>query len=438
MTKLISLAAALLLAATGALAQTEIILDNVAPAFTTTGTWPTSTAVTGYVGSNYQTHEANGAPPSGVVVDNTDPGFSATGTWTASTAISGYLGANYQHHYANGEPPTAIVADNPAGSFSGTWPNSTSVGGYYGANYQTHAAGTGANVFTWSLNVANAGTYEVYARWTAHPNRATNAKYTVNHASGSSVATVNQEQQSGTWVLLGTYSFNAGGTTITLSDEANDYVIADAVMLVPPGAAPNTATWTLNVATAGSYNVYARWTAHPNRATDAKYTVNHASGATTVTANQEVNSGVWNLLGTYSFNAGNATVTLTDQANGYVIADAVMLAPPGAAPNTATWTPNVAQAGTYEVYARWTQHANRATNATYTVTHGQGTTNVPVNQQANGGVWNSLGTFQLAPGTTHKVALTDQANGYVIADAIRLVPVNLQPTLALYYIHPII
>jgi RHS repeat-associated protein len=207
-------------------------------------------------------------------------------------------------------------------------------------------------------------------------------------------------------------------------------------MIVPPGAAPNTATWTLNVASAGSYNVYARWTAHPNRATDAKYTVNHAGGATTVTTNQEANSGTWNLLGTYSFNAGNTTVTLTDQANGYVIADAVMLAPPGAQPNTATWTPNVAQAGTYEVYARWTASSNRATNATYTVTHGQGSTNVPVNQQANGGAWNLLGTFQLNPGSTHKVALTDLANGYVIADAIRLVPIQLQTSLTLYYVQP--
>ena len=34
-------------------------------------------------------------------------------------------------------------------------------------------------------------------------------------------------------------------------------------MLQPPEAAPNTATWSLNVASAGTYNVYARWTAYP-------------------------------------------------------------------------------------------------------------------------------------------------------------------------------
>jgi RHS repeat-associated protein len=112
-----------------------------------------------------------------------------------------------------------------------------------------------------------------------------------------------------------------------------------------------------------------------------------------------------------------------------------MLLPPGTAPNTATWTPNVAQAGQYEVYARWTQSANRATNATYTVTHAAGSSAIPVNQQQGGGVWNLLGTFSLSQGGMHKVSLTDQANGFVIADAIRLVPVAVQAEKKLYFIH---
>lgn len=333
--------------------------------------------------------------------------------------------------------PTAIVADNASGSQSGPnpWASSTSVGGYYGTNYQHRSAGTGANAFTWSLNVATAGTFDVYARWTQHPNRATNAKYTVSHAAGSNVVTVNQEAGGGSWNLLGTYAFNAGAATVSLSDEANDYVIADAVMLVPPGAAPNTATWTLSVPDAKNYRVYARWTQHPNRATDAKYTVTHAAGPSTLTVNQMAGGGGWVALGTWAFNAGSASVSLTDQANGYVIADAVMMVPTDAAGNTATWTPNVAQAGSYEVYARWTSHANRATNATYTVTHASGSTAVPVDQQQNGGVWNLLGTFNLSPGTAHRVTLTDEANGYVIADAVRLVPVSVQAQRKLYFVH---
>jgi YD repeat-containing protein len=245
----------------------EAILDNSSAAFSTTGTWPVSTAVAGYIGANYQSHEANGAPPSSLVVDNSDAGFSTTGTWTASTSVSGYVGANYQHHYANGEPPSSIVADNASGAAVGTWPASTSVGGYLGANYQVHVAGTGASTFTWTLNAPSAGSYGVYARWTQHPNRATNAKYTVNHAGGATVVTMNQELGGGLWNLLGTFNLAAGAVSVSLSDEANDYVVADGVMLVPPGALPNTATWSASLPSAGTYQVYARWTQHPNRAT---------------------------------------------------------------------------------------------------------------------------------------------------------------------------
>jgi len=434
MTRLLTLAVALL-ASLPAYGQTEIILDNESAAFSATGTWPASTVVSGYVGSNYQFHEANGAPPAAIVVDNTDPGFSVTGTWAASTAVSGYVGTNYQHHTANGEPPSAVVADNLSGTFTGTWPTSTSVGGYYATNYQTHAASTGTSSFTWTLNVASAGTYEVYARWTQHANRATNAKYTVNHAGGSDLVTVNQRVNGSSWQLLGTYSFGAGPATVSLSDNADGYVIADAVMIVPPGAAPNTATWSASIPSAGTYEVYARWTQQPNRASNAKYTVNHAGGSELVTVDQRAGGGTWNLLGVYSFGAGAASVSITDQADGFVIADAVMFLPPGASANTATWTPNVAQGGQYEVYARWTAHPNRASDAGYTVTHSGGSTVVPVNQQVNGGVWNLLGTFSLSPGSAHKVTLTDQANGYVIADAIRLVPVAVQAEQKLYFVH---
>jgi RHS repeat-associated protein len=251
------------------------------------------------------------------------------------------------------------------------------------------------------------------------------------------VVTANQQQNGASWQLLGTYSFDAGTATVSLSDDANGYVIADAVMLQPPGAAPNTATWTLAVPSAGTYNVYARWTAHPNRASDAKFSIDSASGSSSVTVNQQQGaSGQWNLLGTYGFNAGAASVSLSDQANGYVIADAVMLAPPGAPPNSATWTPSVPAAGSYEVYAWWTANPNRATNATYTVAYSGGTAAVMVNQQTNGGAWNLLGTFDFAPGTGGSVSLTDQANGYVTADAIRLVPAQGQAQPAIYYIVP--
>jgi len=260
--------------------------------------------------------------------------------------------------------PPEIVVDNPAATFVGSWPTSTSVAGYYGANYQSHAAGTGANTATWYFNIPTAGNWQVYARWTSSTNRATNAKYTVNYQGGSTVVTKNQETNGGSWQLLGTFPFNAAAYSVRLTDNANEYVIADAIRLVPAppeivvdnpaaafvgtwptststagyygsnyqtnaaGTGTETATWTFSITTAGNYGVYAWWTAYSNRASNAKYTITHAGGSTTVTVNQQVNGGSWQPLGIFYFNVGTYSVRLSDNANGYVIADAIRVVGP--------------------------------------------------------------------------------------------------------------
>jgi hypothetical protein len=95
---------------------------------------------------------------------------------------------------------------------------------------------------------------------------------------------------------------------------------------------------------------------------------------------------------------------------------------------SASWTFNNLPTGAYQVFAKWIPFSNRATNAPYTVLDGTTTLGtVPVNQQwfpsgeqANGVAWQSLGMFNTLTGTL-AVQLHDNANGYVIADAIRLV-----------------
>ncbi len=84
--------------------------------------------------------------------------------------------------------------------------------------------------------------------------------------------------------------------------------------------------------------------------------------------------------------------------------------------------PATAAAGNYEVFARWTSGSNRASNATYVVTHAAGSTSVGADQRSTGGEWQSLGTFSFKPTTDQRVTLSDKANGIVIADAVRWVP----------------
>ncbi|HZT83019.1 MAG TPA: hypothetical protein VFA26_22505, partial [Gemmataceae bacterium] len=100
----------------------------------------------------------------------------------------------------------------------------------------------------------------------------------------------------------------------------------------------------------------------------------------------------------------------------------------GSGANTATWQLTGLASGTYDAQMTWNVVSNHATNATYSVYDGNtllGT--VTVNQQqtpsgatVNGTPFQSLGHFTIASGTL-KVVLTDNANGYVIADAFRAV-----------------
>jgi len=77
--------------------------------------------------------------------------------------------------------------------------------------------------------------------------------------------------------------------------------------------------------------------------------------------------------------------------------------------------------GSFEVFARWTSGPNRASNASYLVTHTDGVRSVSFDQRTGGGTWQSLGTFRFIPGTDNGVSLSDKANGVVVADAIRFV-----------------
>jgi len=92
--------------------------------------------------------------------------------------------------------------------------------------------------------------------------------------------------------------------------------------------------------------------------------------------------------------------------------------------STARWSPGVS--GTYDVYAWWTAGEGRVNDAKYTVA-GQ---TVTVNQKANGGQWNLLGTFtfgsndyiELSDASTDPNYIEGSISDSVCADAVKLVP----------------
>ncbi|MDY6987276.1 MAG: hypothetical protein SWQ30_04390 [Thermodesulfobacteriota bacterium] len=115
---------------------------------------------------------------------------------------------------------------------------------------------------------------------------------------------------------------------------------------------------------------------------------------------------------------GSSTKTMTrngDLTNGDLEFAYLVSNPPDA---TATWTPDLA-GGSYGVYAWWKAEENRATDAPYTVYYNGGDETVVVNQKINGSQWNKLGgPYSFAAGLSGYVMLANNANNYVIADAV--------------------
>jgi len=275
----------------------EIIVDNVAPSASWTQYWTESTARSGYYGNNYLEILGHSASPASIIIDNTDSGFSFIGNWSSASAGMGYIGTDYLEHLVD---PTSPEPDGITDEAS------------------------------WRFRVPESNTYQLYTRLKreAVENPATAAPYTIEHASGIDTRYVNQNNYGAKWVSLGSYPFNQDvDYVVTVSGDTGG-TRADAIMIEPPNAPPNTVTWYFSVPQTGTYTVQANWTVNAYNSKNAPYVVNHLQGSDTVVADQSVNGGTWNTLGEYSFEQGvNYTVTLSDAANAAVIADAIRVIP---------------------------------------------------------------------------------------------------------------
>jgi hypothetical protein len=95
--------------------------------------------------------------------------------------------------------------------------------------------------------------------------------------------------------------------------------------------------WTADGLPAGDYEVSAAWMPHPNRASNAPYTIFDGTNRLAQVAVDQrfypvgavVHGTQFQPLGTFRVDSGRLRVELTNQADGYVIADAVYLARQG-------------------------------------------------------------------------------------------------------------
>ncbi len=117
------------------------------------------------------------------------------------------------------------------------------------------------------------------------------------------------------------FSGYGGWTSSSQPDRyGNDYYV------LPPGSTAY-AKWNFFSSFTSTVQLYSMWSAHPNRATNAKYVVKSGQNdSTIIIVNQRKNGGVWNYLGDFILIENQPfQVIIYSSTEGYVIADAIRI-----------------------------------------------------------------------------------------------------------------
>ena len=221
-------------------------------------------------GANQAVTLPNSATLAGTVTDNELPGETVTSAWSTvsgpgtvkfgnaalpqTTATFSAAGVYVLQLSANdgsatttatttvtvnpGSASPVIVDDaGPGVTLTGQWFSSTLVPGFYGKDYLNDGnTGKGAKSVKFTPTLPSAGKYQVLAQWSAASGRATNVPYDIATASGKTTVVENQQKNGGSFVLLGTYTFNATGASVTIRNAGTTgMVCADAVEFIKVG-----------------------------------------------------------------------------------------------------------------------------------------------------------------------------------------------------------
>lgn len=280
------------------------------------------------------------------------------------------------------ELPSVIVdnADSTGVTKTGTWKTVSTQTDRYGANYlHDDNTGKGTKTVTFKPDLPQAGYYRVSLMWPAHANREDAVQADIIHDDTTTRTAVDQRSNGGVWNAIGGFYFQAGtGGSVTIRNDAlaspNGYVVADAVKF--------------------------------ERLPDPVIVDNaDASGVT--------KTGTW-----------KTASTQTDRYGANYLHDDNT----GKGTKSVTFTPNLPIAGSYEVYLMWPAHVNREDAVQVDVWHAAGTTGTTVDQRSGGGVWHSIGTYAFQAGAGGGVTIRNDAvaspDGYVVADAVKFVPVG--------------
>jgi autotransporter-associated beta strand protein len=205
--------------------------------------WPTVAGATGYnvkrsesLTGTTTTLASNTASLS--ITDAT--AISGTRYYYTVTALNGAVESTARGVWAS---PSVILDNATAGntsagvSFTGTWAASAVAGAFGNASlFAAQVSGsTPTATYTFTPTIPARGLYDVYLRWTANANRATNTPVDLVLSDETRTLTVNQQTNGGQWNRIATVPCEAGTTmsVVIRNNGANGNVIADGLQVVP-------------------------------------------------------------------------------------------------------------------------------------------------------------------------------------------------------------
>lgn len=370
--------------------------------------------------------------------------------------------------------PDDIIIDDENATLTGAWATG-SASTDYSVGYRTGYASLDRTA-TFSFVPERDGVYEIYEWHVAGTNRGADVPHEIVHANGAfATVDVNQSLNGGQWNHIGQWLFDGGETqsvTITNKFTVGSVVMADAIKVVYKAEPPTTpaAPSSLDALVISHEEVGLTWIDNAVNETGYEVVRTKAGGTPEVVAALAADSVGYidtglEALTQYSYlvraintqgtSGDSNTVTVTtfsstppdqiidnqeaeligDWAFGSFSADkwATNYAfrskgPDGA--NRAVFNFTTRDHGLYEIFEWHPAGANRAADAPHIITHQYGTETVIVDQQGDGGQWNSLGTFSFAEDGNYSVSITDQflIGDSVMADGIKVVWVSEAPT----------
>lgn len=373
----------------------------------------------------------------------------------------------YKVPQENGSLNSAIIDNTDSGfTRTGSWDASINSPGYYGTDYLYSDPGIGYDQAMWTFLVVS-GDYEISARWTTHSNRASNAKYRV-YNNGIEIGTqvFDQTFNGGQFnVFDNSYILEDGTLDIVLTDDADGYVIADAVQVTSIDTAGNLYpngeidTPASNVTiVAGDVITFKGTGSDPDGNTPLTFHWDFGDSDIADAIIEDPDPVVFNNIGifTVTFTVTDSmllsdptpatlVVNVLDTSSEPVIIDNsdsafsmtggwkissyspgfngsdYLYNAPGTGIDQAQWSFFVIS-GEYEISARWASHSNRASNAKYRVYNNGIEIGTKVfDQRFNSDQFNVFGNSYILEDGTLDIVLTDDADGYVIADVVKLV-----------------